>query len=803
MNKKKLITFVLVLILVTLACRVDRVLNPALPTYTPTIGPTPVPTQTPTPTPIPTPEPGARIQSGDAAFANGQWDLALQEYSQAFDGTTENEIKAAAMLGLARTYFKIGQTQAATDTLTQAVNAYPNSNSLADLYFLQGEILQAAGQPALAVESFLRYQQLRPGLIDAYIYQRVGDNHMAAEQYQAAIDAYLMALQSDFIGDNIYFNLRIGDAYLAMDELNTALVTFEDVSQRTQNDYQKAEALRKMGDILVELGSPEQAYLAYAEAVENYPLAYDAYLSLVSLLDAGQSVSDLNRGLINYFVKQYGFAVEAFVRYLRDNPDTHSDTPHYYLGLSYLNLGEYAKAIDAWQAVIDDHLNERNWANAYDEIAYTQDVFLNKPDQAIETYLEFVDRSPVDARAPEFLFYAGRVAERDFDLQQAARLWERIGTQFSTSAYAFEGLFQAGIARYRMGQWENAISTFQSALGVTATPTDQAAAYFWIGKAYARWGYPDAANDAWLQASTSDPTGYYSERAADLMEGREPFDIPDRTNFTTDPLTEKAAAITWMRTIFSIPVEEDLSNPAPLFSDPRMVRGAELWRLNQWEDARREFESYRQAVQDDPAQTFRLANYLIEIGLYRSGIIASRRVLDLAGLDDAGTLTAPAWFNHQRFGLYYRHLVQDASQEYGLDPLLLTSMMRQESLFEGFVTSTAGARGLMQIIPSTGEEISRALNWPPNYTDDDLYRPAVSIPFGASYLNRQRAAFNGDLYAALAAYNGGGGNASKWLALADGDIDLFVEVIRFSETRDYIRRIYELHQIYVGIYGTE
>jgi soluble lytic murein transglycosylase len=234
-----------------------------------------------------------------------------------------------------------------------------------------------------------------------------------------------------------------------------------------------------------------------------------------------------------------------------------------------------------------------------------------------------------------------------------------------------------------------------------------------------------------------------------------------------------------------------------------MVRGSELWRLNQLEDARREFESYRLDVQNDPVKTFRLANYLIEIGLYRSGIIASRQVLDLAGLDDAATLTAPAWFNHQRFGLYYGDLVQANADEYGFDPLFITSVMRQESLFEGFVTSTAGARGLMQIIPSTGEEISRFLNWPANYTEDDLYRPAVSITFGASYLNRQRAYFNGDIYATLAAYNGGAGNASKWLALADGDMDLFVEVIRFSETRDYIRRIYELYQIYTGIYGSE
>ncbi|MFN2145561.1 MAG: tetratricopeptide repeat protein, partial [Anaerolineales bacterium] len=248
MNKKKLVLFAVVLILGSLACRMDRILNPSLPTYTPTVGITPTPTQTPTPTPIPTPEPGARIHTGDLAFANGDWDLALQEYARALDGTTENEVKAGAMLGLARTYLQTGQLQAAADTLAQAISAYPEANSLADLYFTQGQVQQSMGEAATASESYLRYMQLRPGLIDAYIHERLGNNHMAAEEYQAAIDSYILALQSDFIGDSFYFNLRIGDAYLAMGDLSTALVTFEDVSQRTQNDYQKAEALRKMGD---------------------------------------------------------------------------------------------------------------------------------------------------------------------------------------------------------------------------------------------------------------------------------------------------------------------------------------------------------------------------------------------------------------------------------------------------------------------------------------------------------------------------------------------------------------------------
>jgi soluble lytic murein transglycosylase len=178
-------------------------------------------------------------------------------------------------------------------------------------------------------------------------------------------------------------------------------------------------------------------------------------------------------------------------------------------------------------------------------------------------------------------------------------------------------------------------------------------------------------------------------------------------------------------------------------------------------------------------------------------------VLDLAGLDDATTFTAPIYFNHIRFGAYYEDLVGISAAENGLDPLFLYSVLRQESLFEGFVMSTAGARGLMQIIPSTGEEIARQIGWPPNYTAQDLYRPYVNIRFGAYYLDRQRDAFGGDLYQALAAYNGGPGNALKWIQLSNGDPDLFVEVIRFAETRNYIRYIYEIFDIYRDLYGTQ
>ena len=236
-------------------------------------------------------------------------------------------------------------------------------------------------------------------------------------------------------------------------------------------------------------------------------------------------------------------------------------------------------------------------------------------------------------------------------------------------------------------------------------------------------------------------------------------------------------------------------------SEPGLLRGRELWELGLYDEARAEFEQIRLAVQDDPVQSYRLAGYLVELGSYRQAIIAARQVLTLALMDDATSISAPAYFNHLRFGTYYSDLIMPLAQQYNLHPLFLFSLVRQESLFEGFVRSSADARGLMQIIPATGAEVAKNLGWPENYTADDLYRPLVSLNFGINYLDRQRKAFDGDLYAALAAYNGGPLNALEWKKSAPDDPDLYLELVGFSETRNYIRSIYEIFTLYRFIYN--
>jgi soluble lytic murein transglycosylase len=397
---------------------------------------------------------------------------------------------------------------------------------------------------------------------------------------------------------------------------------------------------------------------------------------------------------------------------------------------------------------------------------------------------------------------AARLLERNDRLEEAASTWQRVADEYPDNDQSSLALFLAGIAQYRRGDYHVALPIFQRSLLLSTEKQEQARAYLWIGKTQEQLGDETAKQTAWQQAQSIDPTGYYSERARELLIDRAPFNEPPSYNIEVDLETERVEAAAWVRVTFELPSETDLNGLGPLAGDPRIVRGTEFWELGMYEQARLEFEDLREFVSASPENSFRLANYMLDLGLYRSAIFAARQVLTLAGLEEHSTsLSAPAYFNHVRYGTYYADLVVPNAEVQNLHPLFLFSVIRQESLFEGFVSSTAGARGLMQIIPSTGASVARNIGWPVAFDPVDLYRPYVSVRLGAQYMASNRTLLDGDLYAALAAYNAGPGNASVWKELAGDDPDLFLEVVRFQETRNYIRYIYEIYTIYRQLYS--
>ena len=759
-----------------------------------------LPAFTPIPTSTPILPPLQSAISGDRYYFYGDWESAILSYEETLGSADTPEEGSAALLGLGKVYFQKGDYQKTLDYLRLLVASYPESDLVHKAYFVLAETFTILDRHLEAADAYNLYLGRRPGIVDNYIQHKRGDALSTAGESIKAIEAYQAAIAAGSGADLYTLQLKIGQEYAAMEDYNTAIVIYNDVYLQSNNDYAKARADYLLGLAYLEIGQNDLAEEAFRDAVLQYPLSYDSYLGLIEIVNNGFVINDLDRGLVDYYARQYSYAVEAFDRYLASPDAGDRGTALYFKGFSLRSMGRHEEAVAAWDELINTYPDHAYWVQAWEFKAYSLWYYLDQYSEASQYLLEFVQKNPYHPRAAEFLYDAGRVEELTGDLESASAIWKRVFDEYPTSSYGNLSLFKSGISQVRLFAYPTALTRFTTYRDASQDFQELSQALFWIGKIHQLQGDNAAAEAAWSEAANADPTGYYSERARDLLQNREPFSPPLDYDIGYDVLAEKQQAQDWIKNTFAIPPETNLDSLGLLADDPRIIRGTEYWELDLFTEARAEFEALRNEVSFDPISSYRLANYYLDLGLYRPAIYAARQVLDANSMDDAETMNAPLFFNYIRFGTYYSDLVIPAGQEYNFHPLLLFSVMRQESLFEGFVRSTAGARGLMQIMPSTGTEVVDQEGWPPDYSDDDLYRPTVSIKLGTAYLSFLRSYFDGDLYAMLAAYNAGGGNTMVWLDEAGGDQDLFFEIIRFSETKTYIKHISEIFAIYRRIY---
>jgi soluble lytic murein transglycosylase-like protein len=144
------------------------------------------------------------------------------------------------------------------------------------------------------------------------------------------------------------------------------------------------------------------------------------------------------------------------------------------------------------------------------------------------------------------------------------------------------------------------------------------------------------------------------------------------------------------------------------------------------------------------------------------------------------------------------------AQGFRVEPALLYALARQESNFDAAAVSPAGARGLLQVMPTTAAYLAND----PSFIGEGaerLHNPGLSLELGQRYLHylARSEAVGGDLIRLLAAYNAGPGNLAKWLPAARhrNDALLFVEAIPFDETRSHVQRVLAYSWIYASRLG--
>ncbi|MEQ8675061.1 MAG: tetratricopeptide repeat protein [Aggregatilineales bacterium] len=760
---------------------------------------------TPAPQPSPTPDvpPDVMLNVANRYFLNGYFENAVTTYQDILllGDQLDAETRASALFGVGRAALRAGLFSTAVDGFNTLISLYPSDFRTHQSFFLRGDAYMGVSNWEAAISDFQQYLSLRPGWIDSWVYERIGDAQLALGQFAPALASYDLATQSNrSLVPQLALREKVAQVYLNSGRTDDAIAQYDAILAVAQNGAYRAQIEFQAAESMLAIGETDLALERLSQVFNQYQSSPYAYRAMLLLNENGIAINSYTEGRVNYFSEQYAAAIEAFNRFTTGAALTEIPAELYLLiGQSYRAVGNSAAAQVAFQTIIEQFPTDVLFGEALLEQGRT--YFLDGDiDTAITRYLAIADTyTDLRETAAEALWRAGYLHATNERPVEARAIFQRLAATYPNTTQATSGLFIAASAATNAGDTLSA-ETLYGTLAATASGTDQASAYLSVGRLALQRGDTTNAQVAFSRASEAAPDSYFSARATDLLAGRAPFTAPLEYVFEFDDVADITTAENWLRATFAITQEGPLwPLSATLEDDGRIRRGRELWTMGLYDEAETEFFDILETYQNDALASYQLAVFLRGLGIFYPSQVGAANVINAANMT---TLDAPAYIARMRYPVYYLDVVLRVAEENNFDPLLMFSLIRHESLFDTNATAAAGEKGLTQVIPGTADYIAGELNWP-DYQHSDLFRPYAGIEFGAFYLSEQLNRFDYNAYAALAGYNAGPGRAIDWLALSGGDPDLFMSTITIATTQLYIQRIYSHYAIYRTLYGKD
>ena len=742
-------------------------------------------------------------QAQDSALASADNALFIGDYARAaaeYSALSNTEQRCPALTGLGTAYFRAEQYAEADAALTQFLS---ECGAAFEPLVLRAQAREALGE-AGAAGALLDYEAavaLNPGLIDSYIYE-----HMAALDPDTSI-AYLRLATEAERQPQSKFGLRerLAQIYAYVGAQREALAQYDVLLQDVNRYVAELEPIEDSAfdtsgelrariealaaELELALGEPNAAYARWQRIITDYWQTSAALPALIDLVTANQPVDLLQRQRINVLNENYAPAIDVLSSYLADPANAAAPAELYLLlGRAQRGTGDAQSALNTFNSVRQVAPNDPAAATALLEIAQTYRDAGAYTD-AVAAYQAVVSTAPQSPEAPEALFQAAEVERNNGSTANAVTLYGQLVDQYPESEQAREGLLEAG--------FELMSSDAASAAAVLGRLND-AEALLWRGKLLQQQGDSAGATQAWQAAVQAEPGDYFAMRACELLTGFDPFAAPAvAPTFPSGP-EDRAAAEAWAAQAFGQPSVSAALSPE-LTANGMLKRGTALWRVGMYSEARAEFDVLHALKRGSPIDLLQMAFHYHDIGVYRSSVYAAIRLIYLSGqtLDQI-----PATIMHLSYPFEYRDLFVDAALADGLDPLLVAALVRQETSFDATAVSPVGARGLLQFMPATAQDMADQLGMP-DFELSDLNRPVVAIPFGTHYLSSMQAYQGGSAAGALLSYNAGPGAAQGWVSQAGNDLDLLYRTIAYDETRDYLELIHGNYIVYQYLYGRE
>lgn len=406
-----------------------------------------------------------------------------------------------------------------------------------------------------------------------------------------------------------------------------------------------------------------------------------------------------------------------------------------------------------------------------------------RPDEAqlalaYSSAIRLLQKATATARDREVLLYAiARLARQDVEL--AEEVYRKLRRQWRPSDRAWAAL-QLGVFAARQHHPE-AMRWFKQ---VTGTRVLDAQAQWWVRAALRAGDWPEVlrATDAMSEAGRNEPTwAYWRARAlaaTGQWEAAQAIFAKHKDGFgfynwlCAEELKTQPAMPAAPPHADSPSAHATSAALIAFDRDAGAQRVVALSRLNLRFEAAREWAYLIKDFSDE--QLLAASAWMQKHGVWDRAISAAVRTKHVHDVK-------------HRYVVPYSEALYGAARLEGVEPALVAALTRQESRFAPDVVSSAGAIGLMQLMPNTARWVAKRLGW--TYDRDALEDPKVNARMGTYYLRTVMEGLANSPVLGLAAYNAGPGRAKNWQAERPLEGAIYAETILFNETRDYVKQV--------------
>jgi soluble lytic murein transglycosylase len=635
-----------------------------------------------------------------------------------------------------------------------------------------------------ALQALPDEQEAKTSLLGDYVMYYRGKSHLSTEQGEEALNCFRL-LQNQFPNSPFFQGALIGEcqALLKMRKPMDALavLTRPGIDVNLETLYYEARALH-------EAGEKGKAIEFYLQVYSKDPSPRFSQLAIRYLLELSPGALSGSRNYVARLQRadtliQDGNAHDARVLLLALGRARAPDSPslqkrNLLLGEVEYRLGRTTAALPYLRKVTaaDPELHAR--AIYLEGVCCRklkrEQAFLALRDKALNLY-------PKSLHTEELCYSVATYFDVNYDPSNAREAYQVLYDSFPKGRHAERSLWKLALASYFEKKSGEAALRFWNYLLAYRHPSSASSAMYWMARCYAKIG--DIGRAKYLYGRVRALTNYsYLGQLA--REGEESLEKQ------SDPEASPAPVIDFNQVVQTC---DSIQLPPALMPEPEgtamqvLVRARELANTGLPDLALNELRwGSRRNLKYDDAFSYVMSRIYEAKEDYISTIASLRRAFPDHSSRPRDSLPKEVW--QLLFPVRHWEIISAQAEKTGVDPALILGVIRQESGFDENARSKANARGLMQILPSTGRRLARQARIA-RYSATKLYQADANIILGTRHLASLLKQY-GREELALAAYNAGDTRADRWLK-EFGPVDMpeFVELIPFSETRNYVKQV--------------